>query len=97
MYQWKSSPEAVAGVICEVARSKADRYEFALDGPFADAAFEATTLGLLSSQGNGVVSLTDSGRGLVITKDPVGSVENWVAIRAICEGREFSIVADLGL
>lgn len=79
-YQWQTSVQDVVAAVECVARSKAPLFEFGLEGNAAAAAREASELGWLEFVANGVVQLTDAGRGVALQKDPVGMAMNIVAL-----------------
>lgn len=92
-YQWKTSAEAVAGALHEVARAPAKVMEVPSRGAFADAVHEAISWGFLVAAENGAVSLSQSGKTAVTAKDPVSYVTSFVEIQATSVGR--TILVDL--
>lgn len=87
-YQWRTSARRVVAAIESVERSKAPLFEFGLEGDAAEAAREAADLGWLDFVANGVVQITDTGRAIVMQKDPVAHAMNIVALRQMFLSRK---------
>ena len=92
-YQWQTSVQDVVAAVECVARSKSPLFEFGLEGNAAAAAREASELGWLDFVANGVVQLTDAGRGVALQKDPVGMAMNIVALRQMMVNRKSNMKA----